>query len=58
VIKLVFLSPFVLMVLADAANGHAVLPVFILGLVMSRHYQRNWTAAGEPFRARNTCDVV
>ena len=26
------------MVLADASNGHAVLPAFILGLVMSRHY--------------------
>lgn len=29
------------MVLADAANGHAVLPAFILGLVMSRHYQQH-----------------
>ncbi|MDX6477239.1 MAG: hypothetical protein QOH95_2750, partial [Gaiellaceae bacterium] len=37
-IKLVFVSLFVLMVLADASNGHAVLPAFILGLVMSRHY--------------------
>ena len=37
-IKLVFLCLFVLMVLADAANGHAVLPAFVLGLVMSRHY--------------------
>ena len=27
-----------LMVLADASNGHAVLPAFVLGLVMSRHY--------------------
>lgn len=27
------------MVLADASNGHAVLPAFVLGLVMSRHYQ-------------------
>src|SRR5438876_4843691 len=26
------------MVLADASNGHAVLPAFVLGLVMSRHY--------------------
>jgi Kef-type K+ transport system membrane component KefB len=40
-IKLVFLCLFVLMVLADAANGHAVLPAFILGLVMSRHYQQH-----------------
>ena len=37
-IKLVFVALFVLMVLADASNGHAVLPAFILGLVMSRHY--------------------
>ena len=36
--KLVFLCLLVLMVLADASNGHAVLPVFVLGLVMSRHY--------------------
>jgi Kef-type K+ transport system membrane component KefB len=27
------------MVVADAANGHAVLPAFMLGLVMARHYQ-------------------
>jgi Kef-type K+ transport system membrane component KefB len=40
-IKLVFLCLFILMVLADAANGHAVLPAFILGLVMSRHYQEH-----------------
>jgi Kef-type K+ transport system membrane component KefB len=40
-IKLVFLCLFVLMVLADAANGHAVLPAFILGLAMSRHYQQH-----------------
>jgi Kef-type K+ transport system membrane component KefB len=38
-IKLVFLCLFVLMVLADKAKGHAVLPAFVLGLVMSRHYQ-------------------
>jgi Kef-type K+ transport system membrane component KefB len=37
-IKLVFVALLVLMVLADASNGHAVLPAFILGLVMSRHY--------------------
>ena len=32
---------FILMVLADASNGHAVLPAFVLGLVMSRHYQEH-----------------
>ena len=37
-IKLVFLCLVVLMVLADAANGHAVLPAFVLGLAMSRHF--------------------
>jgi Kef-type K+ transport system membrane component KefB len=37
-IKLVFVALFVLMVLADASNGHAVLPAFVLGLAMSRHY--------------------
>ena len=37
-IKLVFFCLLVLMVLADAANGHAVLPAFVLGLVMSKHY--------------------
>jgi Kef-type K+ transport system membrane component KefB len=37
-IKLVFLCLLVLMVLANASNGHAVLPAFILGLAMSRHY--------------------
>jgi len=40
-IKLVFLCLFILIVLADASNGHAVLPAFILGLVMSRHYQQH-----------------
>ena len=40
-IKLVFVVLFLLMVVAAAANGHAVLPAFILGLVMSRHYQRH-----------------
>ena len=40
-IKLVFVALFVLMVLADASNGHAVLPAFILGLVMSSHYQEH-----------------
>ena len=38
-IKLVFLCLLVLMVLADAANGHAVLPAFVLGLAMSNHYE-------------------
>ena len=33
-----FASLLVLMVLANASNGHAVLPAFVLGLVMSRHY--------------------
>jgi Kef-type K+ transport system membrane component KefB len=28
-------------VLADAAHGHAVLPAFVLGLVMARHCQRH-----------------
>ncbi len=37
-IKLVFVCLLVLMVLADAAQGHAVLPAFILGLAMSRHF--------------------
>jgi Kef-type K+ transport system membrane component KefB len=40
-IKLVFLCLLGLMVLADASNGHAVLPAFVLGLVMSRHYQEH-----------------
>jgi Kef-type K+ transport system membrane component KefB len=36
-IKLVFVILLALMVLADQANGQAVLPAFVLGLVMSRH---------------------
>jgi Kef-type K+ transport system membrane component KefB len=40
-IKLVFLCIFALMVLADASNGHAVLPAFVLGLVTSRHYHEH-----------------
>ena len=40
-IKLVFVCLFVLMVLAEASHGHAVLPAFILGLVMSRHFQQH-----------------
>ncbi len=42
-IKLVFVCLLLLIVLADAAKGHAVLPAFILGLVMARHYQRHRT---------------
>jgi Kef-type K+ transport system membrane component KefB len=40
-IKLVFACLFLLMVLAGASNGHAVLPAFVLGLVMSRHYHEH-----------------
>jgi Kef-type K+ transport system membrane component KefB len=40
-IKLVFVILFVLMVLGKEANSQAVLPAFVLGLVMSRHYQRH-----------------
>jgi Kef-type K+ transport system membrane component KefB len=40
-IKLVFVCLFCLMVAADAAKGHAVLPAFVLGLVMARHYQQH-----------------
>jgi Kef-type K+ transport system membrane component KefB len=40
-IKLVFVCLFALMVLADLSKGHAVLPAFVLGLVMSRHYQQH-----------------
>jgi len=40
-IKLIFVCLFALMVLADAAKGHAVLPAFVLGLVMSRHYREH-----------------
>jgi Kef-type K+ transport system membrane component KefB len=40
-IKLVFLCLLVLMVLADLSNGHAVLPAFVLGLVMSSHYHEH-----------------
>ena len=48
-IKLVFACLLVLMVLADASNGHAVLPAFVLGLVMSRHY-------AEHRRSRSGCE--
>jgi Kef-type K+ transport system membrane component KefB len=37
-IKLVFACLFLLMWLGDRANSHAVLPAFVLGLVMSGHY--------------------
>jgi Kef-type K+ transport system membrane component KefB len=40
-IKLVFVALFALMVIADQAQGHAVLPAFVLGLVMARHYQQH-----------------
>jgi Kef-type K+ transport system membrane component KefB len=40
-IKLVFAALLVLMVLADASNGHAVLPAFVLGLMMSSHYEEH-----------------
>jgi len=40
-IKLVFVILLALMVLGDEANSQAVLPAFVLGLVMSRHYQRH-----------------
>jgi Kef-type K+ transport system membrane component KefB len=42
-IKLVFVCLLALMVLADAAKGHAVLPAFVLGLAMARHYQEHRT---------------
>jgi len=37
-IKLVFASLFLLMWLGGRAHSHAVLPAFVLGLVMSNHY--------------------
>jgi len=40
-IKLMFVALFALMVVADEAHGHAVLPAFVLGLVMARHYQQH-----------------
>jgi Kef-type K+ transport system membrane component KefB len=40
-IKLVFACLLILMVVADAAKGHAVLPAFVLGLVMANHYQQH-----------------
>jgi Kef-type K+ transport system membrane component KefB len=40
-IKLVFACLFGLMWLGQRANSHAVLPAFVLGLVMSGHYARH-----------------
>jgi Kef-type K+ transport system membrane component KefB len=40
-IKLVFVCIFLLMVLADAAHGHAVLPAFLLGLALSNHFDEH-----------------
>lgn len=40
-IKLVFACLFLLMWLGDRANSHAVLPAFVLGLVMSSHYTKH-----------------
>lgn len=40
-VKLVFVALFALMVAAEAANGPAVLPAFVLGLAMSRHYRQH-----------------
>jgi Kef-type K+ transport system membrane component KefB len=40
-IKLIFVCLFLLMVLAAAAKGQAVLPAFVLGLVMAKHYQQH-----------------
>jgi Kef-type K+ transport system membrane component KefB len=40
-IKLIFVCLFLLMVLAAAAKGQAVLPAFVLGLVMAKHYQEH-----------------
>jgi len=40
-IKLVFAVLLALMVLGEQAKSQAVLPAFVLGLVMSRHYQQH-----------------
>ena len=40
-IKLVFAALFVLMWLGEHARSHAVLPAFLLGLVLSTHYAQN-----------------
>jgi Kef-type K+ transport system membrane component KefB len=55
-IKLVFLCLFLLMVLADASNGHAVLPAFVLGLVMSRQNHRSAIAVGTTAESTTTVD--
>ncbi|MCP9488141.1 MAG: cation:proton antiporter [Gaiellaceae bacterium MAG52_C11] len=47
-IKLVFACLLVLMLLADLSNGHAVLPAFVLGLVMS-------AATRSTVRSRSGC---
>lgn len=38
-IKLVFAALLLLMWLGERSGGHAVLPAFVLGLVMARHYE-------------------
>ncbi|HYM46356.1 MAG TPA: cation:proton antiporter [Solirubrobacteraceae bacterium] len=40
-IKLILVVLFALMVLGNQANSQAVLPAFVLGLAMSRHYRRH-----------------
>jgi len=40
-IKLIFASLFLLMWLGDRAHSHAVLPAFVIGLVMSSHYAQH-----------------
>jgi Kef-type K+ transport system membrane component KefB len=40
-IKLIFASLFLLMWLGDRAHSHAVLPAFVLGLVLSSHYTQH-----------------
>ncbi len=40
-IKLVFASLFLLMWLGGRAHSHAVLPAFVLGLALSKHYARH-----------------
>ncbi len=42
-IKLVFAALLLLMWLGERSGGHAVLPAFVLGLVMARHYQAHRT---------------
>ena len=40
-IKLVFASIFLLMWLGERAHSHAVLPAFVLGLALSRHFEEH-----------------